>query len=258
MDITTSDSFLPKLFKFGTREKLILLSCTLILWVGSLILYLIPGLDYTIINSFSAVRANTSLANFWLFYTKNMVYLVGAPLIIIYILSFVIDKLKPYRLVLLLSIMTLAIGNIMVDPILKDLIARPRPYVTYLDLNRLYFANGFSFPSGHSFQVFAGTLPLIICFLTNDATFKRNWKTVIFALVILTYAITVALSRVIVGVHYLSDVLFGIGFAIILMVFLAWILQLLIKDKELNLQNEKWYGLVFCLMIILYSVFYTG
>ncbi|WP_321422883.1 phosphatase PAP2 family protein [uncultured Methanobacterium sp.] len=255
MAVNTPETFQLRLFDFGTKKKLVLILCTAILWVGALIAYFTPGFDYWLVASFSSLRANYMFAGFWYYYTKYMLYVVGFPLIIIYIASFKVNKLKPYRLVLLLAIMTSAIGNPLIDPILKDFIARPRPFVTHLDLNNLYFANGFSFPSGHSFQAFANTLPLIICFLTNDKTFKRNWKKIVLALVLLVYAITLAFSRIIVGVHYLSDMLFGIGIAIILMVILASLLQWLLKKDYLNLQNEKGYALVFLTMTIMNTIF---
>lgn len=245
MDIKNTETSQLRLFDFKTKKKLILILCAAILWIGAFIAYFTPGFDYWLVASFNYLRDNYLFADFWYYYTKYMLYVVLFPLIIIYIASFKIDKLKPYRLVLLLAIMTSAIGNPLVDPILKNLIARPRPYVVHFDINSLYYASGFSFPSGHSFQAFAITLPIIICFLTNDKIFKRNWKKTCLALILLIYAITLAFSRIIVGVHYLSDMLFGIGFAIFLMVILASLLQWLLKKNYLNLHNEKWYALVF-------------
>ena len=254
MAVNTPETSQPKLFDFGTKKKLILILCAAILWACALMTYFTSGFDYSLVASFNSLRANYVFADFWYYYTKYMLYVVGLPLLIIYIASFKIDKLKPYRLVLLLTIMISAIGNPIVDPILKNLFARPRPMVAHLDLNSLYYVNGFSFPSGHAFQAFAGTLPLIICFLTNDTTFKRNWIKIILALILLIYAITLAFSRVIVGVHYLSDVLFGIGFAIILMVILGSLLQWLLDKDYLNLQNEKWYALVFVTLTLINTI----
>jgi membrane-associated phospholipid phosphatase len=254
MALKTPETSQLRLFDFGTKQKLILILCAAILWAGALIAYFTPGFDYCLVTSFNSLRANYVFADFWYYYTKYMLYVVGFPLLIVYIASFKIDKLKPYRLVLLLTIMTSAIGNPIIDPILKDLVARPRPMVAHLDLNSLYYVNGFSFPSGHAFQAFASTLPLIICFLTNDTRFKRNWKKIVLALILLIYAITLAFSRVIVGVHYFSDVLFGIGFAIILMVILAILLQWLLDKDYLNLQNEKWYALVFLTITVINTI----
>ena len=254
MAVITPETSQLRLFDFRRNKKLLLILCATILWIGALITYFTPGFDYSLVASFNSLRANYMSADFWYYYTKYMLYVVGFPLLIIYIASFKIDKLKPYRLVLLLTIMTSAIGNPIIDPILKNLFTRPRPMVAHLDLNSLYYVSGFSFPSGHAFQAFASTLPLIICFLTNDATFKRNREKIVLALILLIYAITLAFSRVIAGVHYFSDVLFGIGFAIILMVILASLLQWLLKKDYLNLQNEKWYALVFLTITVINTI----
>jgi membrane-associated phospholipid phosphatase len=254
MAVETTETSQLRLFDFKTKKKLILILCAAILWIGAFIAYFTPGFDYWLVASFNSLRANYMFADFWYYYTKYMLYVVGFPLLVIYIVSFKVDKLKPYRLVLLLSIMTSAIGNPLIDPILKNLIARPRPMITHLDINSLYYVSGFSFPSGHAFQAFASTLPLIICFLTNDERFKRNWKKIVLALILLIYAITLAFSRVIAGVHYLSDVLFGIGFAIILIAILTSLIQWLLDKDYLNLQNEKWYALVFITITVINTI----
>jgi len=251
MAINTPKNLELKFFDLKTNKKLVLIFSAAILWVVALICYFTPDFDYWLVAGFNSLRANYIYADFWYYYTKYMLYVVGFPLLILYIASFKIQKLKPYRLVFMLAIMTSAIGNPIVDPVIKDLISRPRPQVAHLDLNSLYYVSGFSFPSGHAFQSFAITLPVIICLLTNDATFKRNWKKIVLALILLIYALTLAFSRVIAGVHYLSDILFGIGFAIILMVILASLLQWLLNKNYLNLENEKWYATIFITLTII-------
>lgn len=255
MAIKSPEKLKIKLFDFNASKKLILIFCGAILWSFALLAYFTPGFDYWIVASFNSLRANYIYADFWYYYTKYMLYVVGFPLLILYIASFKIQKLKTYRLVFMLAIMTSAIGNPIVDPILKDIFARPRPPVAHLDLNSLYYVSGFSIPSGHAFQSFAITLPVIICFLTNDAIFKRNLKKILLALILLIYAITLAFSRVIAGVHYLSDILFGIGFAIILMVILASLLQWLLDENYLNLENEKWYATILISLTIINYIF---
>nr|WP_279383430.1 phosphatase PAP2 family protein [Methanobacterium formicicum] len=77
------------------------------------------------------------------------------------------------------------------------------------------------------------------------------------AIILLIFAITLAFSRLFAGVHFLSDVLFGIGFAVILTVILASILQWLLDTGRLNLKNEKWYALIFIMMVFLNLVLIT-
>jgi undecaprenyl-diphosphatase len=79
---------------------------------------------------------------------------------------------------------------------LKDLIVRPRPFVTHPEIHPLYHVRSSSFPAGHAATAFAGAVIL--------SALARRW-TVAFV----TLAAAVALSRIYVGDHYLGDVLGG-------------------------------------------------
>jgi undecaprenyl-diphosphatase len=249
-----SYSTISSLFDFGSEKKLILVLCTVVLWLVALIVYSIPNFNHWFVASFNTLRADPFFASLCYYYTKYMLYAIATPLSILYVAAFKVNILKPYRTVLLLAVMTLAIGIPIVD-LLKYLYGVPRPWILYPDINSLYLGRGSSFPSGHAFQAFAGTLPLIICFLTNDKNFKRNWNKIILASILLFFAITLSFSRILAGMHFPSDVLFGIGLAIILMVILASIIQWLLKTQRLNLQNEKWYGLIFIILISIDIIF---
>ena len=76
---------------------------------------------------------------------------------------------------------------------LKDYFMRERPLV---DLGFINSANTFSFPSGHSAKAFAG-------FLSITTLMKRN------RIFILILPFLVAISRMILGEHYLTDVIAG-------------------------------------------------
>ena len=236
------------LFDFGSKKKLILVSCAAVLWLVAIIVYNIPNFNHWFVASFNTLRSDPLFASLCYNYTKYALYAIATPISILYLAAFKVNKLKPYRTVLLLSVMTLAIGIPIVD-LLKYYFGVPRPWVLYPDINSLYLVRGSSFPSGHAFQAFAGTLPLVICFLTNDKVFKRNWKKIVLASILLFFAITLSFSRILAGVHFPSDILFAIGLAIILMVILAITLQWLLKNQKLNLRNEKWYALIFLILI---------
>lgn len=78
----------------------------------------------------------------------------------------------------------------------KDLITRPRPFVTHRQIHPLYTVHSSSFPAGHAATAFAGAVVL--------SWFARRWTPLFVAL-----AVAVAFSRVYVGDHYVGDVLGG-------------------------------------------------
>jgi len=243
-----------KLFNFSSRNKLIFILCTAILWFAAILAYITPNFNHWFLFNFNTLRSNYLFANICYYYTVYMLYTIATPISILYLASFKVNKLKTYRLVLLLAVMTLAIGIPILD-LIKYSGAVPRPWILYPDINSLYHVNGNSFPSGHAYQVFAGTLPLIICFLTNDETFKRNFKKTILAILLLVFAITLSFSRLLAGVHFPTDVLFSIGLAIIILVILISLLQYLLKTRKLNPQNEGWYALIFLILLSIDMIF---
>jgi undecaprenyl-diphosphatase len=172
--LTPSKSGL-KLFDLGTRKKLFLILCTSILWIATLIAYSIPDFNYWLVASFNTLRTDPLFAGFWYYYTKYMLYVIGIPLSILYLASFKLNNLKPYRIVFLLAIMTSAIGTPLVDPVMKDLFAVPRPGVLYPDINSLYYVNGF-FSLRTLFSSICWYITPLYCFLTSDETFKETGK----------------------------------------------------------------------------------
>lgn len=85
----------------------------------------------------------------------------------------------------------------------KDLFARPRPFVTHPEIHPLYVVHSSSFPAGHAATAFAGATLLAYFFRRG-----LPW----FALL----AVAIGFSRIYVGVHYPGDVLAGaaIGVAV--------------------------------------------
>ena len=87
---------------------------------------------------------------------------------------------------------------IIINAILKNVVGRVRPYETFTDLQLLIAkADDASFPSGHTGAAFACCW---VIFRTQPAG---------FGIPTLTLAGLMGLSRLYVGIHYPSDVLFG-------------------------------------------------
>lgn len=83
------------------------------------------------------------------------------------------------------------------DGIIKNVVARPRPFAVIPELTTLVpFPTSNSFPSGHACSSFAAAYYLTKAFGKNGA-----WAYIPAALI--------AVSRVYVGVHYMTDIICG-------------------------------------------------
>jgi undecaprenyl-diphosphatase len=90
-------------------------------------------------------------------------------------------------------------GALTLDPVLKALVGRLRPVVAH----PVAYGNGNSFPSGHA-------LGSIVCygalFLVFLPAARGTWRRVLTAVTV-TLIAAIGISRLLLGVHYLSDVL---------------------------------------------------
>lgn len=118
--------------------------------------------------------------------------------------SFILLCFRPTRRAGLLALFAMLLGLICNNLILKNLVARPRPYLTVAGLLPLLPPpDPNSFPSGHTCAAFACAA---VWLRTLPWAWMRGLAVVLAALM--------GLSRLYVGVHYPSDVLVGgcVGF----------------------------------------------
>lgn len=85
-------------------------------------------------------------------------------------------------------------------PFVKEQFERPRPEFANID--------GYSFPSGHAFgsATIYGLLALLVLRIWRTSPWRWLWAALIWLLILL-----IGLSRIMLGVHYFSDVLAGLG-----------------------------------------------
>ncbi len=92
-------------------------------------------------------------------------------------------------------------GALILDPILKSLVGRLRPVVA----QPIAHGTGDSFPSGHSLGSIVCYGAILLVFLPAA---RGRWRTA-FITVIVALITLIGISRILLGVHYLSDVLGG-------------------------------------------------
>ena len=113
--------------------------------------------------------------------------------------------------------------------LLKHLIGRPRPKMllsdhSVIEFNILSFDSSFhSFPSGHSATIFS----IVFAFYFLFPSIKKY---------LLALGIFIGLTRIVIGAHYLSDVIAGCGVSFFVFIFLRN--YFLIKNKLFSKINN--------------------
>lgn len=106
------------------------------------------------------------------------------------------------RYVSLIALLVVTAGAAILDELIKDLVRRPRPHL----FPHATAAGGYSFPSGHSTNALAfyAVAALLIWNLSD-----RNAIGIAVSVVGAAIVLLVGLSRVVLGVHYPTDVIGG-------------------------------------------------
>ena len=109
------------------------------------------------------------------------------------------------------ALLSMTLCFVMCNLILKNMVARTRPYDLIPELTTLIPPpTDYSFPSGHTSASFACALVLVSMLPKK------------YGIPILILAVLIALSRLYVGVHYPSDVLGGLLVAVVVSAGVLW------------------------------------
>ena len=130
---------------------------------------------------------------------KAVTYLgsTGVLWVIIGISAVILTIRKRWRLAIYL--VATGAGALVLDPILKSLVGRLRPVVVH----PIAYGSGDSFPSGHSLGSIVCYGAVLLVFLPAA---RGRWRTA-FVTGIVALVVLIGISRTLLGVHYLSDVL---------------------------------------------------
>lgn len=133
-------------------------------------------------------------------------------LIALSIALLVILKNKKYSKFIALNL----ILSFLTNRILKFIIRRPRP-----PRIQIVEENGYSFPSGHAMISFAFYGFLIYLLYTNIKNKKIKYPLIVFLSLLILF---IGISRIYLGVHYVTDVIGGFIFGLIyLILFIKYV-----------------------------------
>lgn len=171
----------------------------------------------SIIYNFFVSKRNIYINNFFQFITN-----FGGTIciLIVTLICTIFIKNKKYKIIIPLNLVVSTLLNFS----LKNLFERTRP-----DNMRLIEETGYSFPSGHAMVSTAVYGYLIYIAYKNIKNKKlRNLCCCILSLLI----VFIGISRIYVGVHYVSDVIAGTCFSIMYLIVLTHI------TKEENVKKS--------------------
>lgn len=241
------------LFTLNKKTFITLIGVIVISWIISLVFYLLPAVEHDILVAFNDLRAEGSIfSEFWYFYSKWFIYIFGFSLLALYFSSFVVERLKIYRMTMFLSVALYSLGHTFLFYVFKNIFPRDRPFNNplYFDLIALDDPESLSFPSGHTYLGIIMVLPMILSLILADENFKTSAMKYLISVLFFIYAVSMGLSRIFIGVHYLSDVVFSVGFSIVFMLIFYFIIQKLLISGKLNNGNEKWYAITIVVILV--------
>ena len=121
------------------------------------------------------------------------------------------------------SALSLIFGAIVTNLLLKNIVARPRPFAEIEALIPMITKpKDFSFPSGHTTASFAVALVMLRMLPKK------------FGIPAVVLAALVAFSRLYLGVHYPTDVLTGFVIALVGSTLSVWIVRTKTEDKQVH------------------------
>ncbi len=182
------------------------------------------------------IKLIQSFSNSFLDVFFEFLTLFGEEAILVLLAAFIflsVDKNKGYKL-----IFTIASGTCF-NALIKNIVKFERPIgIEGIVSNRVETATGYSFPSGHT--------QATSTFWTSLSIIVKNKSLYIFSAILITL---VAISRLYLGVHWPTDVIFGALFGVLWAILIGKVFDYIQKNKNYKLLIGS--SLVFVILTIL-------
>ena len=154
-----------------------------------------------------------------------------------FIISFLLIFVKNKKLAFCLLASYLIVQFI--NKVLKRIIMRDRPFVGYDDIINYGGESGFSMPSGHS--VGASLCFVFLIYHISSLNIQKGDK-IIYGTSLLFLLFTIVLSRMVLGVHYLTDIICGIIMGILFAIISILLYNVIVKKSrktKVKRDNER-------------------
>ena len=213
----------------------------IITWSLALGLWYFKDLDKTVLFALNNANFNNTITIFSQLVSRYGMAVIAGINMILLLYTFKDEKMKNLRPVFLVTILSYGFAGITGD-ILKQVFDRPRPIITYAgELNFLSSSHTPAFPSGHATKSVALAAPLSFNNILNNQLTRFSKISVI------SIATLVCLSRIVLGAHYLSDVLGGAGWSV-----LCLPVSVFLTNRLLSRMTPERYELASRIWIIVY------
>ncbi|MGD8454999.1 MAG: phosphatase PAP2 family protein [Anaerolineales bacterium] len=230
------------------QTVLTIVAIAIVLWSSAFFLWMQVELDKGLLISHNGLRTNELVVGAAKVASKYGMAIIVLVYLIYLLFAFKYEKLRDVYRIYLMVFFMFGVAGIGGD-ILKEVFNRPRPFDEYAgEITAFSDGETPAFPSGHATKSVALALPFLLLVASKD-----NWHKGLKILIAIL-ALAVCYSRVVLGAHYVSDVLAGIGMALICFPLVALLNNKMLSrmtQERLNFAIKIWGVILLALMIFL-------
>lgn len=235
-------------FQLSRNQWILIFSVAVFSGMIAFLLWFQKGIDFSVLVAHNAVREIIPVVNIAQAFTSFGMTAISVVVFAYLILAQVNGKFKNAQIIALVILFSFAVAGIAGD-LLKEVFNRARPMAEYGEFINVNTMPGTpSFPSGHATKSLALVVPFLF-FISN-----KNWVNKITKYLLALIAIGVCYSRILLGKHYLSDVIAAIGVVFIclpLVVFIANKILKAVPPDQLPKACRIWAVVLLALSVLL-------